>query len=50
MYTVKSRLHNKLGFEVFVVDGNGHTVFTCYATMLQDGFDQAQAAIARLTR
>jgi hypothetical protein len=49
MYTIKSRLHNKLGFEVWVVDGKGNTVFTCYATMLQDGFDQAEAAIERLT-
>jgi len=49
MYTIKSRLHNRLGFQVWVVDGSGHTVFECYNTMLQAAFDEAEAAIARLT-
>jgi len=48
MYQIKSRLHNRLGFEVWVVDKSGHVVFRCYNTMLQTAFDEAQAAIARL--
>ena len=48
--TIKSKLHNRLGFEVWVVDDAGHVVFRCFTTMLQDGFDQCQAAIARLSK
>jgi hypothetical protein len=50
MYQIKSRLHKRLGFEVFVVDEAGHVVFRCYNTMLQAAYDEAEQAIARLTR
>ena len=46
---IKSKLHPTLGFEVWVIDDAGNRRFTCFTTMLQDGYDQAQAAISRLT-